>query len=154
MIGKIMPYIVVGYVQVTLILLAAQFHLQRADGRQASSLLYGRRRCCSSRANLAMGITFSTARAQPARRPCRWRSFSFCRRLLLSGFMFPFRGMPEWAQRVGELPAADAFSTDRARHSAQGQRARGNRAGRLAARVVFLVVAMTVGVKRYRQTLD
>ena len=46
----------------------------------------------------------------------------FLPNILLSGFMFPFAGMPRWAQWIGEMLPLDALHPHRARHHAQGRR--------------------------------
>ena len=77
-------------------------------------------------ANLSMGITFSTI-AQNQRQAMQMGMFFFLPSILLSGFMFPFRGMPHWAQTRRRNPAADPFPARRARHLAQRKRICGNR---------------------------
>ena len=100
LIGKIMPYIMVGYIQVGVILVAAHFlfHVPM-DGSipllLAVALVF-------IAANLAMGITFSTI-AKNQLQAMQMTFFVFLPSILLSGFMFPFRGMPRWAQAVGEF---------------------------------------------------
>ena len=150
MVGKIIPYIVVGYVQVTLILLAASFlfHVPMVGSLgliYAVALLF-------IAANLAMGITFSTL-AKNQLQAVQMAFFFFLPSILLSGFMFPFRGMPEWAQWVGTcLPLTHFLRIVR------GILLKGNGPAEIAPEIgpllAFLVVAMTIGVKRYRQTLD
>ena len=98
MVGKILPYIVVGYVQVTLILMAARF-LFDVPMVGSLALLYGISLLFIA-ANLAMGITFSTL-ARNQLQAMQMAFFFFLPSILLSGFMFPFRGMPEWAQWIG-----------------------------------------------------
>ena len=98
MIGKIIPYIIVGYIQVSLILLAAHwlFHVPMIGSialLYAVSLLF-------IAANLAMGITFSSLGTNQLQ-AVQMAFFFFLPSILLSGFMFPFRGMPEWAQWFG-----------------------------------------------------
>ncbi len=150
MLGKILPYIVVGYIQVTLILVAAHFvfHVPMIGSLlllYAVSLLF-------IAANLAMGITFSTL-AKNQLQAVQMAFFFFLPSILLSGFMFPFRGMPEWAQWVGSiLPNTHYLRIVR------GILLKGNGLTEIAPHLwpllAFLVVAMTIGVKRYRQTLD
>ena len=150
MVGKIIPYIVVGYVQVTLILLAASFlfHVPMVGSLgliYAVALLF-------IAANLAMGSTFSTL-AKNQLQAVQMAFFFFLPSILLSGFMFPFRGMPEWAQWVGTcLPLTHFLRIVR------GILLKGNGPAEIAPEIgpllAFLVVAMTIGVKRYRQTLD
>ena len=148
--GKIIPYIVVGYIQVTLILIAAHvlFHVPMVGSLgllYAVSLLF-------IAANLAVGITFSTL-AKNQLQAVQMAFFFFLPSILLSGFMFPFRGMPEWAQAVGScLPNTHFLRIVR------GILLKGNGLAEITPELwpllLFLVVAMAVGVKRYRQTLD
>jgi len=149
-VGKILPYIAVGYIQVTLILVAARvlFHVPMVGSLPllyAVSLLF-------IAANLAVGITFSTL-AQNQLQAVQMAFFFFLPSILLSGFMFPFRGMPEWAQAVGScLPNTHFLRIVR------GILLKGNGLSEITPELwpllLFLVVAMAVGVKRYRQTLD
>jgi ABC-2 type transport system permease protein len=150
MIGKILPYIAVGYIQVTLILIAARFifgvpMVGNLALVYAVALLF-------IAANLAVGITFSTL-AQNQLQAVQMAFFFFLPSILLSGFMFPFRGMPEWAQWVGScLPNTHFLRIVR------GILLKGNGFAEIAPELwpllLFLAVAMTIGVKRYRQTLD
>jgi ABC-2 type transport system permease protein len=98
MVGKILPYIAVGYVQVTLILFAARwiFHVPLVG---SLGLVYAVAFLFIA-ANLAVGITFSTL-ARNQLQAVQMAFFFFLPSILLSGFMFPFRGMPEWAQWIG-----------------------------------------------------
>jgi ABC-2 type transport system permease protein len=150
MVGKILPYIMVGYVQVTLILLAAKFlfHVPIVGN---VALLYVIAFFFIA-ANLAMGITFSTL-AKNQLQAVQMAFFFFLPSLLLSGFMFPFRGMPDWAQWLGScLPLTHFLRIVR------GILLKGNGPAEIVPHLwpllVFLAAAMTVGVKRYRQTLD
>ena len=150
MVGKILPYIAVGYIQVTLILLAARF-IFGVPMIGNLALLYGVSLIFIA-ANLSMGITFSTL-AQNQLQAVQMAFFFFLPSILLSGFMFPFRGMPEWAQWVGTcLPNTHFLRIVR------GILLKGNGLAEIAPEIwpllLFLAVAMTVGVKRYRQTLD
>jgi len=141
---------VVGYVQMTLILLAARFifdvpMLGSLTLLYAVSLLF-------IAANLAMGITFSSL-AQNQLQAVQMAFFFFLPSILLSGFMFPFRGMPEWAQWVGTcLPLTHFLRIVR------GILLKGNGLTEISPELwpilLFVVLAMTVGIKRYRQTLD
>jgi ABC-2 type transport system permease protein len=150
MIGKITPYIVVGYVQVTLILLAARF-IFNVPNVGSIGLLYGIAFLFIT-ANLAVGITFSTL-AQNQLQAVQMAFFFFLPSILLSGFMFPFRGMPEWAQAIGTcLPITHFLRIIR------GILLKGNGPAEIMPEIwpmaLFLIVAMAVGVTRYRQTLD
>ena len=150
MVGKILPYIAVGYIQVTLILLAARFIFQ-VPMIGSLPLLYAVALLFIA-ANLAVGITFSTL-AQNQLQAVQMAFFFFLPSILLSGFMFPFRGMPEWAQWVGTcLPNTHFLRIVR------GILLKGNGLAEITPELwpllVFVTVAMTIGVKRYRQTLD
>lgn len=150
MVGKILPYIAVGYVQVTLILLAAKI-LFGVPMVGSLVLLYSIALVFIA-ANLAMGITFSTL-AKNQLQAMQMAFFFFLPSILLSGFMFPFRGMPVWAQWIGTcLPLTHFLRIIR------GILLKGNGFSEILPEVwpiaLFLAVAMAVGVKRYRQTLD
>jgi ABC-2 type transport system permease protein len=150
LIGKIVPYIAVGYVQVALILAAAHY-LFRVPMVGSLGLLLAAAFLFIA-ANLAMGITFSTL-AKNQLQAMQMSFFFFLPSLLLSGFMFPFRGMPEWAQTLGEV-----FPLTHFLRVVRGILLKGNGfadvAGELWPIAAFAVVALAVGVKRYRQTLD
>ena len=150
MLGKILPYILVGYIQVTLILIAARF-LFDVPIVGSLPLLYAVSFLFIA-ANLAVGITFSTL-AKNQLQAVQMAFFFFLPSILLTGFMFPFRGMPEWAQWIGScLPNTHFLRIVR------GILLKGNGLAEIAPHLwplgLFLVAAMTIGVKRYRQTLD
>jgi len=150
MVGKIIPYILVGYVQVGLILLAARllFHVPML-GNVGLLLLVA---FVFITANLAMGITFSTL-AENQLQAVQLSFFFFLPSLLLSGFMFPFRGMPEWAQIIGEVLPLTHFL-----RVVRGILLKGNGIEEVGLQLwqiaLFAVLALGVGIKRYRQTLD
>ena len=150
MTGKIIPYIVVGYVQVTVILLAAKllFHVPMVG---SLPLLYFGALCFIS-ATLAVGITISTL-ASNQLQAMQMSFFFFLPSLLLSGFMFPFRGMPEWAQAIGQaLPLTHFLRVLR------GILLKGNGFADiwpdLWPILAFGVIVMLFGAMRYRRTLD
>ncbi len=150
MVGKILPYIAVGYVQVTLILIAAKY-LFDVPMIGSLVLLYAISLLFIA-ANLAMGITFSTL-ARNQLQAVQMAVFFFLPSLLLSGFMFPFRGMPQWAQWIGAcLPLTHFLRIVR------GILLKGNGLGEIGPEIwpiaLFVVISMTIGLKRYRQTLD
>jgi len=103
-------------------------------------------------ANLAMGITFSTV-AQNQLQAVQMAFFFFLPSLLLSGFMFPFRGMPVWAQRIGEV-----FPLTHFLRIVRGILLKGNGVEDVVLELwqilLFATVALVIGVKRYRQTPD
>jgi ABC-2 type transport system permease protein len=150
MIGKIIPNILVGYVQVTLILLAARllFHVPILG---SLTLLLGVMLLFIG-ANLAVGITFSTI-ATNQLQAVQMSFFYFLPNILLSGFMFPFRGMPGWAQAIGEILPLTHFL-----RIVRGILLKGNGLVAILPEVwpiaLFLVLMLALGIKRYRQTLD
>lgn len=150
MVGKIIPYILVGYIQVSLILLAARFLFNVPMVGSIGLLLLVS--LVFIAANLAMGITFSTV-ARNQLQAMQMSFFFFLPSILLSGFMFPFRGMPRWAQMVGEILPLTHFL-----RIVRGILLKGNGPEDIAVQlgeiVLFAVVALAVGLKRYRQTLD
>jgi ABC-2 type transport system permease protein len=150
MTGKILPYIVIGYTQVCVILVAAKvlFHVPFVGSIPLllfAALLF-------ITANLAVGVTFSTI-ARNQLQAMQMSFFFFLPSLLLSGFMFPFRGMPGWAQTLGELLPLTHFL-----RIVRGILLKGNGAAQifyeLVPIAVFALVVLVIGIKRYRQTLD
>ncbi|EQB63045.1 MAG: ABC-type multidrug transport system, permease component [candidate division Zixibacteria bacterium RBG-1] len=150
LIGKIIPYILVGYIQVGLVLLAARFlfHVPMVGNLillLVVSLVF-------ITANLAIGITISTL-AQNQRQAMQMSMFFFLPNIMLSGFMFPFRGMPGWAQVLGEMLPLTHFL-----RIIRGILLKGNGLNDVALQLwpiaLFAAGALTIGVKRYRQTLD
>jgi ABC-2 type transport system permease protein len=150
LIGKIVPYIMVGYIQVALILVAARFLFDVPMIGSVPLLLA--LVFVFIVANLAVGITFSTL-AKNQMQAMQMTFFFFLPSLLLSGYMFPFRGMPDWAQDIGELLPLTHFL-----RVVRGILLKGNGLTEIRPdlwpMVVFLVVMLAVGIKRYRQTLD
>ena len=148
--GKIVPYILVGYVQVTLILLAAYFifHVPM----RGSLLLVACAALLFIAANLTVGVTFSTL-ARNQLQAVQMAVFFFLPSILLSGFMFPFRGMPVWAQWLGEgLPLTHFL------RNVRGVLLKGNgwaeSVPHLWPVALFLAVMLVVALVRYRRTLD
>ncbi|MDP2025911.1 ABC transporter permease [Sulfuriferula sp.] len=150
MIGKIIPYIMVGYIQVVVILTAAYFlfHVPIAGSLPlllACVLIF-------LAANLAVGMMFSTI-AKSQLQAMQMTFFFFLPSMLLSGFMFPFRGMPEWAQVIGAgLPLTHFLRIVR------GIMLKGNGWTETWPSVwpllVFMAVVLLIALKRYRRTLD
>ena len=150
LIGKITPYIFIGYIQVAVIIVAARvlFHVPM-HGSIPLLLVVA---LIFIAANLAMGITFSTI-AKNQLQAMQMTFFVFLPSILLSGFMFPFRGMPHWAQMIGEV-----FPLTHFLRIVRGILLKGNGladvVGEIWAIALFAVIMMTIGIKRYRQTLD
>ncbi|MBE0505050.1 MAG: ABC transporter permease, partial [Desulfuromonadales bacterium] len=100
MLGKILPYIVVGYIQAGTILLLAKLIFNIPILGSVPLLLLASLPFIA--ANLGVGLTFSTL-ARNQLQAAQMSFFFFLPSILLSGFMFPFRGMPVWAQTIGEV---------------------------------------------------
>jgi len=150
MTGKIVPYILIGLIQVTLVLLAARWIFD-VPMHGNLLLLYGVVLLFIC-ANLTLGITFSSM-AQNQLQAMQMTFFFFMPSLLLSGFMFPFRGMPEWAQTLGNLLPLTHFLL-----LIRGILLKGNAVGLLWGHVwpilLFMLAVLTVGLKTFRRTLD
>jgi ABC-2 type transport system permease protein len=150
MIGKIVPYILMGYVQVVLILAAARWIFQvpmvGSLWLLAAALMF------FMATNLTIGFTFSTL-AKNQMQAMQMTFFFFLPSILLSGFMFPFRGMPGWAQALGEaLPLTHFLRIVRS------ILLKGGTAGEVAPHLwpmaAVLLVVGSIALLRYRRTLD
>jgi ABC-2 type transport system permease protein len=148
--GKMVPYIFIGLIQATIILLAAIYFFGvpffgSVVALYAVSLLF-------IAANLTVGITVSSL-AKNQLQAMQLTFFYFLPSILLSGFMFPFRGMPEWAQALGSLLPATYFM-----RLVRSILLKGSGWTDLWPNIwpmmIFTVVLMGVAVKFYRKTLD
>jgi ABC-2 type transport system permease protein len=150
MLGKIIPYVAVGYIQLALILLGARF-IFNVPMIGSLALLVGAAGIFIA-ANLALGFTFSTI-AKTQLQAMQTAVFFLLPSILLSGFAFPFRGMPNWAQWVGELLPATYFL-----RIVRGILLKGNGWAEIWPDIwplfVFLGVVGAVALLRYRRTLD
>ena len=150
MLGKIVPYVGLGYVQVLLILSvsALAFHVPVRGSVLLLLLALG----VFIAGNLALGILFSTiARTQQSAQ--QLAQFSLLPSMMLSGFMFPFQGMPGWARGIGELlPLTHILRICR------GVLLKGNTMADILPNLwplaVFAVLVSAVAVLSYRETLD
>jgi ABC-2 type transport system permease protein len=150
MTGKLIPYIGIGLIQSSIILLAARFvfyvpFIGNVGAVYLVALLF-------VAANLSMGITLSSL-AQNQLQAMQMAVFYFLPNILLSGFMFPFQGMPRWAQFLGNLLPLTYFN-----RLIRGILLKGNGWSNSWPSVwpvfVFTLVVMTIAVKTYRRTLD
>jgi ABC-2 type transport system permease protein len=150
MLGKIVPYILVGYVQLAVILLAARFLFRVPMTGSVPLLLVVA--LVFIAANLGVGLTFSTL-AHNQLQAMQMSFFFFLPSILLSGFMFPFRGMPLWAQKIGSILPLTHFL-----RIVRGILLKGNGLTAILPELwpiaLFLAVVLTIGLKRYRRTLD
>ncbi|KJS26698.1 MAG: mannose-1-phosphate guanyltransferase [Hyphomonadaceae bacterium BRH_c29] len=150
MLGKILPYVIVGASQTLVILLAAQILFEVPFIGQPWILLLGV--TIFVLANLALGFTFSTV-ARTQMQAMQLTFFFFLPSILLSGFMFPFRGMPDWAQVIGEaLPLTHFLRIVRGVMLKDTSLAQLQ--DPLIALCIFTAVAVSVAMLRYRRTLD
>jgi ABC-2 type transport system permease protein len=150
MTGKIVPYVLIGLIQVTIILLLARlvFHVPmigRLDVLFLAVLLF-------IAANLTLGLTLSSL-ARNQLQAMQMTFFFFLPSILLSGFMFPFRGMPGWAQAIGEaLPITHFLRIVR------GVLLKGNGYPEIGPEMwpiaLFMGVVTAIGLKVFRRTLD
>jgi len=150
MVAKIAPFIVMGYLQVALILAASWILF---DVPMIGSIwLLSAALIVFIAANLAMGFTFSTL-ARSQLQAMQMGVFFFLPSFLLSGFVFPFRGMPIWAQWVGEmLPLTHALRITR------GILLKGDGFADIMPEIwpmlAFMAVVSVFALFRYRRTLD
>jgi ABC-type multidrug transport system permease subunit len=150
MLAKVIPYIVIGYVQVILIMVIAAlvFGLPIHGSIPLLALALG----LFIASNLALGITFSTI-ARNQMQAVQMAQFTLLPFMLLSGFMFPFKGMPVWAQWAGELlPVTHALRIVR------GLLLKGNGIAEIAPDLwpiaAFTLAISVVAIWSYRVTLD
>ncbi|RTL86554.1 MAG: ABC transporter permease [Hyphomicrobiales bacterium] len=150
MLGKITPYVIVGGVQMATILVVASF-LFRVPIVGSLFVLVSLTLLFII-ANLSIGYTLSTI-ASNQLQAIQMTFFFFLPSMLLSGFLFPFYGMPVWAQYLGEvLPLTHYLRIVRSvMLKGSGFADLAVDAGALAA---FTVAAMSLAVMRFRQTLD
>jgi ABC-2 type transport system permease protein len=150
MIGKIAPFIIIAYLQVFVIL--GMSWLLFDVPIEGNLLLLAAALGVYITANLAIGFTISTF-ATNQLQAMQMTFFYFMPSLLLSGFLFPFRGMPGWAQWFGNV-----FPMTHALRIIRGVVLKGIGAGDIWIdtwpMLVFLVFIGFVAMKRYRETID
>lgn len=148
--GKIVPYVLIGLIQVTLVLLAARWIF--GVPMLGSLVLLYVVVLLFIVANLTLGITFSSI-ARNQLQAMQMTFFFFLPSILLSGFMFPFRGMPEWAQAIGNLLPLTHFLV-----LVRGILLKASGPELLWPSVwpiiAFTVVVLAIGLRSYRRTLD
>jgi ABC-2 type transport system permease protein len=150
MLGKILPYVLVGFIQATLIIGIGVFLF--GVPILGSLFMLALLSTLFITTNLAIGYTFSTL-VQNQLQAMQASMMFFLPSILLSGFMFPFAGMPNWAQVIGEgLPLTHYLRIVRA-IMLKGSTLENLRYDTIAL-VVLMLVAMTIAVTRFRRTLD
>jgi ABC-2 type transport system permease protein len=150
MLGKIIPYVLVGVVQATMIIAIGV--LLFSVPIYGSLIMLALLSTLFIATNLSIGYTFSTI-AQNQLQAMQMALMFFLPNILLSGFMFPFAGMPVWAQWIGEaLPLTHFLRIVRA------IMLKGSNLSDLrydaSAMFILMAVAMTIAVTRFRRTLD
>ncbi len=150
MVGKLAPYVAIGLVQTVIILILAKvlFGVPMEGGWIGLSLgvalfIVG---------SLALGFLISTV-ARSQLQAMQMSFFYIFPSILLSGFMFPFRGMPAWAQVIGEIIPVTHFLRVVRGALLKGQ-ALGDAWRELAALFAFVCVVTALAMARYRRTLD
>jgi len=150
MFGKIIPYVLVGFVQATLIIGIGVFLFWVPV--RGSLIMLALLSTLFITTNLAIGYTFSTI-VQNQLQAMQMSMMFFLPSILLSGFMFPFAGMPVWAQWLGEcLPLTHYVRIVRA-IMLKGATLQNLQYDSLAL-LALMLVAMTIAVTRFRRTLD
>jgi ABC-2 type transport system permease protein len=150
MLGKILPYVFVGYVQTAVFLAAASLVFGVPFEGSVWAFFLGFNLFIV--VNLALGFLISTA-AKSQMQAMQLSFFTILPSILLSGFMFPFAGMPGWAQFIGQgVPATHFLRVVRKVMLKGGEVA--DVTGELWALVAILVVISVIAMLRYRQTLD
>ncbi|MBL8789897.1 MAG: ABC transporter permease [Rhizobiales bacterium] len=150
MAGKIAPYVIIGAMQVFVVLVAAK--LLFGVPFVGSPAVFGVAVVIFLTVNLAIGFTFSTI-ARNQLQAVQMSFFFLMPAILLSGFAFPFRGMPGWAQVLGETMPATHFI-----RIIRGVMLKGASfpqvANEIAVLLFMLVIVVAVAISRYRVTLD
>jgi ABC-2 type transport system permease protein len=148
--GKMIPYIFIGLIQISIILVAAaaMFHVPF----EGSLLTFYCAAVFFIAGNLTVGISLSSL-AQNQLQAMQLAFFYFLPNILLSGFMFPFQGMPRWARVIGEILPLTHFN-----RLVRGIMLKGNSWPDMWTDIwpiaVFIVVVMFVALRFYRRTLD
>ena len=150
MTGKIVPYIMIGLIQVSLIIAAALLLFEVP--MQGNPVLLFLAVLLFIAANLTLGITFSSI-ARNQLQAMQMTFFFFLPSILLSGFMFPFRGMPEWAQWLGSVLPLTHFLV-----VVRGIMLKGNAFADVLPQLwpilAFMLVVILIGLGFYKRTLD
>jgi len=150
MFGKIVPYVLVGFIQATLIVGIGV--LLFGVPVRGSLIMLALLSTLFITTNLAIGYTFSTI-VQNQLQAMQLSMMFFLPSILLSGFMFPFAGMPVWAQYIGEgLPLTHYLRIVRA-IMLKGATLHNLEYDTIAL-FALMLIAMTIAVTRFRRTLD
>jgi ABC-2 type transport system permease protein len=150
MTGKIVPYVAIGLVQVSIILVLARMLFDVPMVGSFALLFVAVLLFIAT--NLTLGLTFSSL-ARNQLQAMQMTFFFFLPSMLLSGFMFPFRGMPGWAQAIGEVLPLTHFL-----RIVRGILLKGNGLIEVLPEawplLVFMLVVLALGLRTFRNTLD
>ena len=150
MLGKILPYVIVGYVQTVVFLAAANLLFAVPFNGSPMAFFIGFN--IYMVVNLALGFLISTL-AKTQLQAMQISFFTILPTILLSGFMFPFAGMPGWAQSLGTcIPATHFLRIVRKVMLKEGRLE--DIHGDLWAMLIIMGVVIFLSLVRYRQTLD
>ena len=150
MIGKLAPYVLVGLVQTAVVLVLARLLFQVPMASLGLGLWLGVALFIVG--SLALGFLISTV-ARSQLQAMQMSFFYMLPSILLSGFMFPFRGMPVWAQAIGEVIPVTHFLRVVRGALLKGQ-GLADQWPELAALTAFVCVVTGLAMARYRRTLD
>jgi ABC-2 type transport system permease protein len=150
MLGKITPYVLVGYIQTLVFLVAARFLFDVPFIGSPFAFFVGFNLYIV--VNLALGFLISTV-AKSQMQAMQISFFTLLPSILLSGFMFPFAGMPGWAQAIGTAIPATHFLRLTRKVMLKGAQLADIANDMFAISIIMLVI-VAVALKRYRQTLD
>ena len=150
MLGKILPYVFVGYVQTLVFIIAARLVFDVPFEGSILAFFIGFNLFII--VNLALGFLISTA-ARNQMQAMQLSFFTILPSILLSGFMFPFAGMPGWAQFIGTAVPATHFLRITRKVMLKGGEV-SDITGDMTALGIILVVISIIAMLRYRQTLD
>ena len=150
MLGKITPYVLVGYIQTLVFLVAARFLFDVPFIGSRFAFFVGFNLYIV--VNLALGFLISTV-AKSQMQAMQISFFTLLPSILLSGFMFPFAGMPGWAQAIGTAIPATHFLRLTRKVMLKGAEL-ADIANDMFALSIIMLAIVTVALKRYRQTLD
>ncbi|WP_417808197.1 ABC transporter permease [Thioclava sp.] len=150
MLGKIAPYVLVGYVQTFVFLLAARLLFNVPFTGSPLAFFAGFNLFIVT--NLALGFLISTL-ARSQMQAMQLSFFTLLPSILLSGFMFPFAAMPSWAQAIGSAIPTTHFLRLVRKVMLKGA-GMGDIAGNMLGIAAIMAVIVIVALRRYRQTLD
>lgn len=150
MIGKITPYVVIGYIQATIILLASYFIF--GVPILGNLVLLALSLLIFIICNLALGFTLSTA-SKNQMQAMQGSIFVLLPSILLSGFMFPFKGLPIWAQYIGSILPSTYFI-----RIVRGIMLKGSNFTEIWPNIwplcIFMIVVTIITMRVYKTTLD